>query len=204
RLTGGIGIKPLVYAVVGGDADARAEGVSAADLETIVLHHVELVGERIDRGIAEPRVIVPAEAALVERHRSGEEHGKLPADDRGRVPLGGGVAGQRDAVAVQADLDPLDLVRRQIVLPAHRNQRIERGVGIAATWIGLYTDLERLIGLAEAGGRLLGMGIVAVADQQPVFAFDRFGRADKLVARQCGGDYAVHCGGADLIALVPG
>ena len=137
--------------------DARAERMGAADLEAIVLHHVELVGERIDRGVAEPVVIVPAEAALVERHRAGEEHRELAADDRGRMPLGGGVAGQRDAVAMQADLDALDLVRRQIVLAAHRDQRIERGVGIAAARIGLYADLHGLVDLAETGDRLVGM-----------------------------------------------
>jgi len=70
-----------VHAVVGGDADARAEGVSAADLETVVLHHVELVGERIDGGVAEPVVIVPAKTALIKRQRAGEEHRELPADD---------------------------------------------------------------------------------------------------------------------------
>ena len=48
------------------------------------------------------------------------------------------------------------------------------------------------------------MGVVAVADQKPVLALDRFGRADEIVARQGRGDHAVHRGGADLIALVPG
>ena len=130
-----------MHAVVGGDGDAGAERMGAADLEAIVLHHVELVGQRIDGGVAEPLVIVPAEAALVQRQRAGEEHRELAADDRGRMALGGGVAGQRDAVAVQADLDALDLVRRQIVLAAHRDQRIERGMGVAAARIGLYADL---------------------------------------------------------------
>ena len=36
-------------AVVGGDADARAKRMVAADLETIVLYDVELVRQRIDR-----------------------------------------------------------------------------------------------------------------------------------------------------------
>ena len=91
------------------------------------------------------------------------------------MALGGGIARQRDAVAMQADLDALDLVRRQIVLPAHRDQRIERGVGVAAARIGLYADLHGLIDLAEPGGRLVGMRVVAVADQQAVLALDRFG-----------------------------
>ena len=94
-----------MHAIVGGDADARAERMAAADLEPVVLHHVEFVRQRIDRGIAELVVIVPAEAALVERDSAGEEHRELAADDGGRMPLGGGVAGQRDAVAMQADLD---------------------------------------------------------------------------------------------------
>src|SRR3954466_9266578 len=153
-------------AVVGGDGDAGAEGGGAADLETAVLHHVELVGERVDGGVAEPAVIVPAKAALIERQRAGEEHRELPADDRGRMPLGGGVAGQRDAVTMQADLDALDLVRRQIVLPAHRDQRIQRRMGIAAARIRFYADLERLIDLAEASDSLVGMRVVAVADQE--------------------------------------
>src|SRR6266404_8894567 len=100
-------MKPLMHAVVSYDADARTEGVAAADLKAIVLHHVEFVGEGVDCGIAQPLVIVPAEAALIERDGAGEEHRELSADDRGRMPLGGGVAGQRDAIAMQADLDPL-------------------------------------------------------------------------------------------------
>src|SRR6201981_4070374 len=101
-----------MHAVFGGDGDARAEGMLAADLEPVVLHDVELVGERVDRGITKPVVIVPAEAALVERNRAGEEHRELAADDRTRMPLGRGIAGNRNAVAVQPDLDTLDLVRR--------------------------------------------------------------------------------------------
>src|SRR5205807_6675789 len=103
---------------------------------------VELVGESIDRLVAEPDVIVPAKSALVERDRAGEEHRKLPADDRSWMALGGGIAGQRDAVAMQADLDALDLGRGQIVLAPHGDQRIERGMGIAADRIGLYADLH--------------------------------------------------------------
>ena len=48
------------------------------------------------------------------------------------------------------------------------------------------------------------MGVVAIADQQTVLALDRFGGADKIIARQRCRDYPVHGGGADLIALVPG
>src|SRR4029077_6862734 len=121
----------------------------------------------------------------------GEEHRELPADDRSRVALGGGIAGQRDAVTMETDLDALDLVRRQIVLAAHRDQCIERRMGIAAARIGLYANLERLIDLAEASGRLVGMGVVAVADQEAVFALDRLGRADEIVTRQRRGDDAV-------------
>src|SRR4029077_18569742 len=128
--------------------------------------------QRIDRSVAEPVVIVPAEAALVERNRSGEEHRELAADDRGRMPLGGGGAGERDAIAVQADLDPPDLVRCQVVLPTHRDQRIERGMGIAAARIGLYADLHGLVAVAEPRDGLAGMGVVAVADQKPVLALD--------------------------------
>ena len=86
----------------------------------------------------------------------------------------------------------------------HRDQRIERGVGVAATRIRLYADLHGLVDLAEPGGRLVGMRVVAVADQQAVLAFDQLGRADEFVARQGRGDHAVHGGGADLVALVPG
>src|SRR6185437_16478728 len=45
---------------------------------------------------------------------------------------------------------------------------------------------------------------VAVADEQAVLALDRFGRTDKVVARERGGDHAIHGGGADLVTLVPG
>src|SRR6185312_3290943 len=112
--------------------------------------------------------IVPAEAALVERNRPGEEHRELSADDRGRMPLGGSVAGERDAIAVQADLDPPDLVRRQVVFPTHRDQRIERGMSIAAARIGLYADLHGLVAAAKPGDGLVGMRVVAVANQEPV------------------------------------
>jgi hypothetical protein len=44
--------------------------MGTADFEAVVLHHVELVGERVDRLVAEPVVIVPAEMALVERDRA--------------------------------------------------------------------------------------------------------------------------------------
>ena len=88
------------------------------------------------------------------------------------MPLGGGVAGQRDAVAMQADLDALDLVRRQIVLSPHRDQCIQRRMGIAAARIRFYADLERLIDLAEAGDSLVRMRVVAVADQQAMLALD--------------------------------
>src|SRR3954451_5780243 len=77
-------------------------------------------------------------------------------------------------------------------------------MGIAAARIRFYADLQRLIGLAAAGCGLVRMRVVAVADEQAVLALDRFRRADEIVARQRGGDYAVHRGGADLIALVPG
>src|SRR5436305_15303481 len=96
-------------AVIGGDRNPRAERMAAADLEAIVLHDVETVGQRVDRGVAEPVIIVPAEAALVQRYRAGEEHRELAADHRPRMAFGGGVAGQRDAVAMQPDLDAPDL-----------------------------------------------------------------------------------------------
>src|SRR6185437_6449271 len=98
-----VDVEPLVYAIARGDGDARAEGVRAADFEPVVLHNVEFIGERIDRGIPKPLVVVPAEATLIERNRAGEEHRELSADDRARMPFGGGIARQRDAVAVQPD-----------------------------------------------------------------------------------------------------
>src|ERR1700716_19578 len=146
-----------MHAVVGGDGDAGAEWMTAADLKTIVLHHVEAIRQRIHGGVAEPRIVVPAEAALVEGDGAGEEHRKLAADDRGRMPLGGGVAGQRDAVAVQAYFDAPDLVWRKIVFVAHRDQRIQRGMGVAAARIGLYADLHGLVDFTEAGDSLLWM-----------------------------------------------
>src|SRR5690349_20537616 len=115
RLARGICIERLVYAVLGSDRESRAERAGAAAFAAIVLLHVELDGQRMDGGSAEPPVSAPAETDLVERQRGGEEHRERPADDRGRMPLGGGVAGERNAVAVQADLDALDLLRRQIV-----------------------------------------------------------------------------------------
>src|SRR5258708_24825213 len=62
---GRIGIEPLVHAVVGGDGDARAERMATADLQAIVLYHVEFFREHIDRGVTKPVVVIPAEAALV-------------------------------------------------------------------------------------------------------------------------------------------
>src|SRR3569833_1034500 len=63
RLAGGIVVQPLVHAVLGGDRNPGAERMGAADLQTVVLHAVELVGERIDRGVAAPAVVILAEAA---------------------------------------------------------------------------------------------------------------------------------------------
>ena len=77
-------------------------------------------------------------------------------------------------------------------------------MGIAAARIGLYADLHGLVDLAETGDRLVRMRVVAVADQKAVLALDRFGGADKIIARQSRRDHAVHGGGADLVALVPG
>src|SRR6185312_5918445 len=54
RLAGRVDVEPLVYAIARGDGDARAEGVRAADFEPVVLHNVEFIGERIDRGIPKP------------------------------------------------------------------------------------------------------------------------------------------------------
>ncbi len=48
------------------------------------------------------------------------------------------------------------------------------------------------------------MGVVAVADQKAVLALDQLGRADEIITRQRRRDHAVHGGGADLVALVPG
>ena len=62
----------------------------------------------------------------------------------------------------------------------------------------------RLVGLAEPGDRLVRMRVVGVAGEQAVLALDRFARADEIVARQRRGDHAIHRGGADLVALVPG
>src|SRR3954453_15456725 len=47
------------------------------------------------------------------------------------------------------------------------------------------------------------MRVVAIADQEAMLAFDRFGSADEIVTRKRRGDHAVHRGGADLVALVP-
>src|SRR6202042_2086448 len=113
-----------------------------------------------------------AEATLIEGDRTGEEHRELAADDRGRMPLGGGIACERDAIAVEPDLDALDLVRRQVVLASHRDQGIERGVGIATARIRLYADLHGLVDLAEIGDRLFRMRVVAIADQQAMLALD--------------------------------
>src|ERR1700739_5073834 len=98
-------MKPLMHAVGGGDAPPRPKRMAGADLETIVLHDVELVGQRVDRDVAEPLVIIPAETALIERDGAGKEHRELSADDGGRMPFGRGVAGERGGVAMQADLD---------------------------------------------------------------------------------------------------
>src|SRR5258708_12788207 len=193
-----------MHAVVGGDGDAGAERMAATDLETIVLHHVESIREGIHGGVAEAWVVVPGEGGLVERYGWGEKHRELSADDAARMPLGGGVAGQRDAVAVQADLDAFDLIRREVVFAAHRDQRVQRGMGIAAARIGLYADPHGFVDLTKSGDGLFGMGVVAVADQQAMGALDRSGRTDEIAARQGRCDYAVHRGGADLVALVPG
>src|ERR1700754_5236328 len=48
------------------------------------------------------------------------------------------------------------------------------------------------------------MRVVAVADQEAMLAFDRFGRADEVIARQRRRDHSVHGGGAHFVALVPG
>ena len=76
-------------------------------------------------------------------------------------------------------------------------------MGVATARIRFDADLHGLVGRAEAGGGFVGMGVVAVADQQAMLAFHRFGRADEIIARQGRCDHAVHRGGADLIALVP-
>src|SRR4051812_45408792 len=96
--------------VSGGDGNARAEGMAAAGFEALVLHDIELVGQGVDGGVAEAVIVIPAEPALIERHCASEEHRELPSDNGGRMPLGGGVPGQRDAVAMQPDFDAPDLV----------------------------------------------------------------------------------------------
>ena len=121
------------------------------------------------------------------------------------MPLGGGVAGQRDAVAVQADLDALDLVRRQIVLAPHRDQRIECGMGVAAARIRLYANLERLIGFAEAGGRLVGMRVVAVAARgSPCLPSTDSVEPTKSLRASVAAMTPFIAAAPDLVALVPG
>ena len=149
-----------------GPLDALPRGqVEAVFAELAEAGRDHLARDGIDGGIAEPIIVVPTEAALVERDRAGEEHRELPTDHRGRVTLGRSIARQRDAVTVQPDLDALDLIRHQVVLPAHRDQRVERGVGVAAARIRLHADLHRLIDLAEIGNGLVGMRVVAIAGE---------------------------------------
>src|SRR5436190_6945522 len=100
------------------------------------------------------------------------------------MSLGGGVAGERNAVAMQSDLDALDLVRRQIVIPSHRDQRVERRMGVTAARIWFYADLHGLVSCAELRDRLVGMAVVAIADQEAVLALHRFGCSNEIVARQ--------------------
>jgi hypothetical protein len=57
-----IDVEPLMDAIVGRDRHACAKRMRATDLETFVLRHVKLVGECVDRGIAQRVVIVPTEA----------------------------------------------------------------------------------------------------------------------------------------------
>ena len=77
-------------------------------------------------------------------------------------------------------------------------------MGVAAARIGFDADLHGLVAVAEPFDGLVGMGVVAIADQQAVLALDRFRGADKIIARQRRRDHPVHGGGANLIALVPG
>ena len=53
RLARRVGMEPFMHAVIGGDADPRAERMGAADFEAIVLHHVELVRQCTHRGVAQ-------------------------------------------------------------------------------------------------------------------------------------------------------
>ncbi len=93
---------------------------------------------------------------------------------------------------------------RQIVFAPHRDQRVDGGVGVAAARIGFDSDLHGFIGAAEAGDGFCRVGVIGVADQQPVLAFHGFSGSDKSLLGECRGDHAVHGGGADLVALVPG
>jgi len=90
-------------------ATRAPNGWAAADLETIVLDHVEPIRQRMDVGVAEPRVVVPAEAALVERDR-GENIENWPPTMEVGCRFVGRVGRQRDAVAVQASFDAPDLM----------------------------------------------------------------------------------------------
>ena len=120
------------------------------------------------------------------------------------MSLGGGIAGQRDTVAVQAELDALDLIGREVVLAPHRDQRVDRGMGIAAARIGFYADLHGSRRSSQARRPPCRDVRVGVAGEQAVLAFDRFRRAEEIFARQRRGDNAVHRGSANLEVLVPG
>src|SRR6202012_3209273 len=74
RLPRGVVMVTLVHAVIGGDAHPGPERMLAANLQTIVLYPVELVGQGANGCIAKPVIIVPSEAALIERDRAGEKH----------------------------------------------------------------------------------------------------------------------------------
>ena len=73
RLAGRIGINAFMHTIFGRDADAGAERMRAANFQPVILHDVELIGERIDGRAAELVVIVPTKAALVERDLDLEE-----------------------------------------------------------------------------------------------------------------------------------
>ena len=57
------------------------ERLAAAALEATVPHHTEALRPRVHLGVAEPLIVVPVEAALIECHSASEEHRELPADN---------------------------------------------------------------------------------------------------------------------------
>ena len=145
---------------------------------------VELRGERRERGIAARRLVEMLELDGAEFQRERHQIGEAELRAREVVPAGAGMLGG-DAIGL--DRDVLDLLGRDLLVVEEADQRLDRGLDVAAARVGLDVaigDAERHAGGSTIARALLGR-LEREGLHEAVARLDHAGRAfDALLGEQ--------------------